>query len=131
MMTKLPGKAWFSSLTWWIQIVLVLFSYVIVASIGALFIAPTGAGSDRILYIILLVYSCFLILFGTRTARVLGIVLGMLSLIGVLYETKEKQDFHHRMEEKAHQHSNRQQSAIGRQSGGIIRNSQSPERHST
>ena len=68
--------------------------------VGTLLVAPTGPGSDRILYILLLGYSCLLIVIGTRPVRVLAAVLAVTFLVGALYATKEKSDFKHRVAEK-------------------------------
>lgn len=92
---------WLFSLTWWHQSLLILLSYVVLSSATVLFIAPTGPGSGRILFVILLVHSCLMILLNSRTARLLGLVVGIIAIAGVIQTTKARKDFGRAMQEKA------------------------------
>lgn len=99
-MISLGRTAWLSSLPWWQQSLLIVLSYVVVSVVGVLFTAPTGPGSGRLLFVILLVYSCVLILLNSRTAKLFGLVVGIIAIVGVIQTTKAKKDFSRAMQEK-------------------------------
>ena len=92
-----------SKIAWWKQVLLILVGYLCVFHLGALLIAPTGPGSDRIVFILLLVYSLVLAILGSRIVKVIGLLLALVFIIGVILSTKERWDFERRMEEKAQQ----------------------------
>lgn len=84
--------AWFSSFASWQQVVLILASYVAVATAGSFLIAPTGPGSDRILYVVLVGYSALLIWFGSKIAKTIGLLLLLASLVGVVLSTMARHE---------------------------------------
>ena len=75
-------------------------SYIVLMWIGASFIAPTGPGSGRIVFIFMLVYSCLLLILSSRTARVFGLVVGIIALVGIIQTTKDKEKFKRAMQER-------------------------------
>ena len=101
-MTRTRLTKWLSSLPLWQQIAFIIGSYVVVTTFGSLLIAPTGPGSDRVLYVTLLGYSCFLVLLGSRVAKIVGLVLAIGSLVGVVVSTQAKLGFIRNMERRKH-----------------------------
>jgi hypothetical protein len=91
---------WFKSRGWWVQALLILGVGAIVAHIAVGFVPATDPGGDLVFYVIMLGYSCVVFFLGTRTARVLGLVLAVLCILGVIHEMKAKHDFHRMMEQR-------------------------------
>jgi hypothetical protein len=85
------------------QFLLCLGGYAVVFFLGILLIAPTGPGSNFILFLLLLVYSCFLIYSRTKAVRVLGLVFALVFFLGATSELKAKWDFKRGQEEKTRQ----------------------------
>ena len=75
---------------WWL---IVLIGYLLATNIGILLIAPTGPGSSRICYIVLLVYSLVVATFGTRLMKVLAAILAIGFIMGIVSETRDKARF--------------------------------------
>ena len=80
----------------------VAVGYFGVALFGGMLIAPTGPGSDRILYVCLLVYSLLVAVFRSGLTRVISLLLAALFLTGVISETKARRDFHQHLREQQH-----------------------------
>jgi disulfide bond formation protein DsbB len=101
----LAGIRKWPKIAWWKQVLLILGGYVCVFHLGVLLISPTGPGSERIVFILLLVYSFVLAILGSRIVRVIGLLLALVFIIMVILSTKERWDFEGRMKEKAQQQS--------------------------
>jgi hypothetical protein len=66
---------------WW-RLVLVLLGYLLVARLGVVIVSPTGPGSDLPICVLLIGYSCVLVLIVKhvvlKLVTVCGIIIGML-----------------------------------------------------
>jgi hypothetical protein len=82
------------------KLLLIGFGYFAVAVFGTLLIAPCGPGSDRIRYIVLLIYSLLIAFLYTGFTRALGVVLAIVFICGVISETIAKNRFQHHITEQ-------------------------------
>jgi hypothetical protein len=98
VLTKIKRRN--AQLEWWKQLFLIMAGYLMIFILGALLIAPTGPGSDRIVYVLLLAYSCCLLLFGSRLVRIVALLLGAVLVVGVILSTAEKRDFQQRIQDQ-------------------------------
>ena len=83
----------------WRQLVLLAVGYLVVSVIGAMLITPTGLGSDRIVYVCLLIYSVCVMPFCSKLTRVIAVLLAILFIAGIFVETKARQDYQERLRE--------------------------------
>ncbi len=100
MTTKREKKSWSA---FWRELRMVGVGYVVVSILGAMLISPIGPGSDRIAYVCLLVYSLLVALACSGFPRVLSLVLSIAFLVGVITETKAREDFERHIREKYQQ----------------------------
>jgi len=86
-------SVWFSTWPWAHQMVLVLVGYAMAGLLGTALVAPTGPGSSRICYLVLLGYSLVVVLFGARLMKVFAGILAIVFVIGIVSETKARESY--------------------------------------
>jgi hypothetical protein len=85
---------------WWKQLIVFGTGYLVAFVIGIALISPTGPGSDRIFYVILLVYSLSVIIAGSRSFKAVGIILALVFLYGAISETRARNEYNLKMKER-------------------------------
>lgn len=86
----------------WVQVGLVFFGLWAFISVGVLFLAGAGPGSEGILYVFIAGYAIILLLFRSTIARVFGAIFLILAIAGLTVSFVQRARFLRRMEMRHH-----------------------------